>query len=743
MKKLLIIIACVLVATLQAQTDGISYQAVILNPDAQQIPGPDTAGNVLPETEIALRFTILNEDGSVVYQEVLETMTDLYGMVNVFIGSGIPGPIRNFNEINWDGTPRSLAVEIDLLRGRGFTFLSQQRLTFIPQAYHRNIIADGDLSVNGTATFNSDFVIEGQTIINSDLDVAGDLNVGEDLTVDEDLIVGEDVDVGFDLTVEGRTDLNGGLFVNNGTGTNLSGILEVGRSATIAQRLTVGGSAVIEANIEGNSNINIAGNQRIGGRSDIVGGQSIGGNHNVTGNEFISGDSNITGNQRVLLNQNIDGEQTVSGNSNIGGSLNVGENAFIDGAAQVGSSLNVAGEGIFNTRITVAGETNLLGVLNVEGDTTINDDTIINGDLDIEDFITVGQGGTIGGNLDIFGKSTVSQSLKVGGATALESSLKVNNFSPVFLSGILQVDGRSVFKSDLNVTDQSSTVLSGSLNVGLNAFFGEDVEIDGMLTVNNNLSINGLTVSGNNSDHIAVFENSGANGADGIAVRINTPQLSSDNRFMTFYGQDDYVAGKIESYEGTSNLNQGGVVYGSTGADYAEWLEKEDPNQSFRIGEVVGVKGGKISRNTNDVDHVLTISMAPIVLGNMPDENRKMDFEKVGFMGQVPALVKGKVDKGDYIIASGNHDGYAIAISPEEIKLGHLRYVIGKAWSSSQGQEETLINVSVGLKSNEWVHILEEQETRIQDMEAQLKSLQNVSKRLEKLESKIDALDMN
>jgi hypothetical protein len=39
-----------------------------------------------------------------------------------------------------------------------------------------------------------------------------------------------------------------------------------------------------------------------------------------------------------------------------------------------------------------------------------------------------------------------------------------------------------------------------------------------------------------------------------------------------------------------------GVVYGSKGADYAEWLEKENLEEEFVYGEVVGVKNGKYLR---------------------------------------------------------------------------------------------------------------------------------------------------
>ncbi|MGY8953971.1 MAG: hypothetical protein ACKVJP_11460, partial [Flavobacteriales bacterium] len=96
--------------------------------------------------------------------------------------------------------------------------------------------------------------------------------------------------------------------------------------------------------------------------------------------------------------------------------------------------------------------------------------------------------------------------------------------------------------------------------------------------------------------------------------------------------------------------NDGGVSYESNGADYAEWLPKADTTVHFNIGEIVAVKDGKISKNTQDFDNIMIISSRPIVLGNTPPVGEEANYTKVGFMGQVSTLVKGKVNVGDYII---------------------------------------------------------------------------------------------
>jgi translation elongation factor EF-1beta len=117
----------------------------------------------------------------------------------------------------------------------------------------------------------------------------------------------------------------------------------------------------------------------------------------------------------------------------------------------------------------------------------------------------------------------------------------------------------------------------------------------------------------------------------------------------------------------------------------------------------------------------------------MPDEHKKQNYEKVGFMGQVPVLTLGDVEIGDYIVASGFNDGYAKAISPKDITLKDLKQVIGKAWSSSNRHKISLINVSVGLKTNEWVEIMKQQENRLDNLELKIQKLEKIVNKMSTL----------
>ncbi|MFT5764598.1 MAG: hypothetical protein ACI8X3_002029, partial [Saprospiraceae bacterium] len=185
----------------------------------------------------------------------------------------------------------------------------------------------------------------------------------------------------------------------------------------------------------------------------------------------------------------------------------------------------------------------------------------------------------------------------------------------------------------------------------------------------------------------------------------------------------------------TERCKDGGVIYGSGGADYAEWLEKADPNEKFTIGQIVGVRGGKISKKTEGAEQIMCISTAPIVLGNMPAEKEKENFEMVGFMGQVPVLVKGKAAVGDFIIASGNNDGWGVAIKPTDLKLEQMHLIIGKAWTASTNDRINMINVAIGLNRNDIANVMLTQQKEIEALKASLSKLEHFESRLEKLET--------
>ncbi|SFR47422.1 hypothetical protein SAMN04490243_1923 [Robiginitalea myxolifaciens] len=145
-----------------------------------------------------------------------------------------------------------------------------------------------------------------------------------------------------------------------------------------------------------------------------------------------------------------------------------------------------------------------------------------------------------------------------------------------------------------------------------------------------------------------------------------------------------------------------GVAFESGGADYAEWLRKADPKESLTFGEVVGVRAGEISTRFTEADRFMVISRNPIVSGAMPSSGQEHLFKQVAFIGQVPVKVLGTVNKGDFILPSGNGDGLAIAVPAGALRLNDYKRIIGVAWEEYNGPEMvSYINTAVGLNTNE------------------------------------------
>ena len=154
MKKIyLTLLSCFIAIVTMAQTPGFSYQAVILNPDAQILPGNNVEQGLLSESDIIIRFTIEN-DGGTEYQETHTTKTDAYGMVSLMVGQGM-ATIGSFTEVAWIGAEKYLKVEIDFTASGGsYESLDRQALTYLPQPLSlesNNRINDLEFAINTVA----------------------------------------------------------------------------------------------------------------------------------------------------------------------------------------------------------------------------------------------------------------------------------------------------------------------------------------------------------------------------------------------------------------------------------------------------------------------------------------------------------------------------------------------------------------------------------------------------------------
>ena len=126
MKKILLLAVLFFsVGIIYSQPQKISYQAIIR----------DANGNVLQNQNVTLQLDILqgSSTGSVIYSETQTTTTNQYGLINIFIGDGIPTQ-GVFSDIDWSNGPYFLKTSVDI--GNGPEELGTQELVSVPYSLY-------------------------------------------------------------------------------------------------------------------------------------------------------------------------------------------------------------------------------------------------------------------------------------------------------------------------------------------------------------------------------------------------------------------------------------------------------------------------------------------------------------------------------------------------------------------------------------------------------------------------------
>ncbi len=609
MMKKILTIALFFCLTYQvfAQTDGLTYQAVIINPSDLELPGVDSPGNFLPNKTIAIRFSIIdgdNEQNPPEFQEVIKTDTDDFGRVNVIIGKNNDA----FRTINWDGNTKLLRVDIDFEAGNDFEFISIEELTFLPFVSHRKITASETLTVDGNTFLNGELQVENPTTLNSSLNVAG--NNATTLT-------------GI-LDVQGATNLFEALNVNNQSPTDLSGNLSVGGNTNLNGTLSVLGlTSLNDLQVNGTAGFGDLTARRI----DIIAGPN-----NINGSTVIDGLGEPI---RITSNMpNVDPNHATAINHPL----------LVEGGVN-GIAIRVNGSRSNNTNfITFYDEQRSEPWGRIEGET----------EPEFEE------------NADYrFDQSSLVYDIYDAG------------FDVAF----------SLYDLAASFVDISAAATSSTACVGLG----------GCITV----PIPSWILSSTAQSVAAGLQVIAAGVGVGIAANNKT---TYDNNKITLQG----------------------VTYASGSGDYAEYLQRINPDEKMTYGDIVGLNGGKISKNTTYAERMMVVSFKPIVLGNMPKPDREKEYEKVAFMGQVPVKVFGKVSIGDYIIPSGKNDGIGIAVPPNKINAKQIKSIVGVAWSESQQiLGFSLVNVAVGINKNDNNAIVEQLQNKVEAQEKEINHLKN------------------
>ena len=133
MKKVLLSSALFLISFIGfSQTKGISYQAVIIDPNPIQIPGTDITAQPYVSKDVWIRFGIY-AGTTLQYEELHKTKTDEYGLVNLIIGAGVnTGKAGTFTSLSWDGVTKSIITSVSFDQGGRYTEVSNQKFTSVP-----------------------------------------------------------------------------------------------------------------------------------------------------------------------------------------------------------------------------------------------------------------------------------------------------------------------------------------------------------------------------------------------------------------------------------------------------------------------------------------------------------------------------------------------------------------------------------------------------------------------------------
>jgi hypothetical protein len=121
-----------------SQTKGITYQAIIYNPNGEVIPGVNNDNAPMANKNICLEFSIIDASSQIEYQEFISTNTDEYGMVNLVIGNGLQtnGYASSFSTIAWSVDQKSLKVALDITgQCSDFVAISNQKFESVPYAF--------------------------------------------------------------------------------------------------------------------------------------------------------------------------------------------------------------------------------------------------------------------------------------------------------------------------------------------------------------------------------------------------------------------------------------------------------------------------------------------------------------------------------------------------------------------------------------------------------------------------------
>lgn len=122
------IVCCVMpLSNLLSQApQGFNYQAIARN----------TMGDIMPDQNISIRFTITNDNGgTILYREIHTSTTNQFGLFTLNVGQGV-STFGSFSTIPWATTNAWLQVEMDPEGGTSYVQMGASQLLSVPYSLY-------------------------------------------------------------------------------------------------------------------------------------------------------------------------------------------------------------------------------------------------------------------------------------------------------------------------------------------------------------------------------------------------------------------------------------------------------------------------------------------------------------------------------------------------------------------------------------------------------------------------------
>ncbi|MHA8109179.1 hypothetical protein [Aquirufa sp. A-Brett2-W8] len=122
-------------AQAQSSIKSINYQAIIVDPEAIELPGSAVQAQLYLNKDIWVKFGIYA--GTILqFEELHKTKTDAYGLINLEIGAGEnTSAAGTFTSLNWGGPLMKLVTQVSFDLGFKYTEVSNRGLNYLPYAH--------------------------------------------------------------------------------------------------------------------------------------------------------------------------------------------------------------------------------------------------------------------------------------------------------------------------------------------------------------------------------------------------------------------------------------------------------------------------------------------------------------------------------------------------------------------------------------------------------------------------------